>query len=155
MGLSSHLPSHHFSLRGLVVVRDSGSLPRVVRVLHAGRLVTSFEGRLGDDPRRTLLCVLRGSPSCCNSWQARDLAVPVGATIVPAAPGRLTFLTSDLLFWVGRIRSGDPSNILCSPKLFSPRLDIRFKAQRSVRLFVLLCPKIYLILIARSCFSFA
>ena len=89
MGLSSHLPSNHFRLRGLVVVRDSGSLPRVVRVLHAGRLVTSFEGRLGDDPRRTLLCELRGSPCCCNSRQDRDLAVPVGATIVPTAPGKL------------------------------------------------------------------
>ena len=89
MGLSSHLPSNHFRLRGLVAVRDSGSLPRVVRFLHAGRLVTSFEGRLGDDPRRALLCELRGSPCCGNSRQDRDLAVPVGATIVPTAPGKL------------------------------------------------------------------
>ena len=65
------------------------------------------------------------------------------------------FLTSDLLSRVGQIRSDEPSNFLCSPKLFSPRLDIKFKAQRFLRLFALLCPKIYPVLIARSCFSFA
>ena len=88
MGLSSHLPSNHFRLRGLVADRDSDSLPRVVRVLHAGRLVTGFEGSLGDDPRRAVLRVLRGSPCCSNSRQDRDLVVPVGATIVSTAPGK-------------------------------------------------------------------
>ena len=87
MGLSSHLPSHHLGLRGLVVVRDSGSLPRVVRVLHAGRLVSSFEGGLGDDPRRPVLRDLRGSPCGGSSRPDRDLVVPVGATIVSTTPG--------------------------------------------------------------------
>ena len=87
MGLSGHLPSDHLRLCGLVADRDSDSLPRVVRVLHAGRLVTGFEGGLGDDPRRPVLRDLRGSPCGGSGRPDWDLVVPVGATIVSTTPG--------------------------------------------------------------------
>ena len=91
MGVGGLIPTHHLHLRGPLAVRYSGALRRVMRVLHAGRLVSGLEGRVVDDPGRSLLRVLRGRPDCGYSGQTRALAVPVGATALPSTPGRLIF----------------------------------------------------------------